>query len=128
MFNCERANVVLVHRYKQFLFRIVKEGNDDCYSVHEMAKGISGMIALSARPRITAEIDKQFVKEIDDPNWKAKSGAHEAYSLLSVPVFTNEEFDNFGKQNNLLDTPRAVIHLINKRPFGQSDHLSANEL
>ena len=45
-------------------------------------------------------------------------GAHQAYSLLSVPVFTSEELDQFGMQDSLLDMPRAVIHLINKLPLG----------
>jgi hypothetical protein len=67
MFNCERANVVMVHRFNQKLFRIVKDGGVDSIDNHDMGKGISGMVALSARPRMSNEIDNQFVKEIDDP-------------------------------------------------------------
>lgn len=52
MFHCERANVVMVHRFNKKLFRIVKDGGVDSYDVHDMINGISGMVALSARPRL----------------------------------------------------------------------------
>ncbi len=47
MFDCERANVVLVHRFKRFTFRIVPdEQGVDGYERHELGKGITGMVAL----------------------------------------------------------------------------------
>jgi len=58
MFNCERANLVLVHRLKRYLYRIVKKGTEDCLSQHPLAKGITGSVVLSSKPRLTNEIDK----------------------------------------------------------------------
>jgi hypothetical protein len=58
MFNCERANVVLVHRLNRYLYRIVKKGTEDCFSQHPLAKGITGSVVLSSKPRLTNEIDK----------------------------------------------------------------------
>lgn len=47
MFDCERVNVVLVHRWKKYMFRIIVENGVDSYETHEMGKGLSGNVALS---------------------------------------------------------------------------------
>lgn len=97
MFNCERASVVLIHRYRLYSFRIVKDKDKvDMYQTHDMGKGITGQVAMSAKSYLTDEIDKQFVQEIDDPNYKQRHGVHPAMSLVSCPVFTQDEMDHFG--------------------------------
>jgi hypothetical protein len=45
-----------------------------------------------------------------------------------MPVFTTEEVKNHGNQDELSDIPRAVIHLINKRPVNNGDHMTIEEL
>jgi hypothetical protein len=49
LFICERATVVLVHRWKKFLFRIVSDASTgvDEYQKHDIGKGVSGVVALS---------------------------------------------------------------------------------
>jgi hypothetical protein len=56
MFNCERVNVVLVHRWKRYLFRIVSVKGVDSYDIHDIGKGISGVVALSSSPIWTDKI------------------------------------------------------------------------
>jgi hypothetical protein len=49
IFNCERATLVLVNRWKQYLFRIVRDpvtGIDDL-EMYEMTDGFSGFITIA---------------------------------------------------------------------------------
>lgn len=48
--------------------------------------------------------------------------------ILSVPVFTPDEYKNFGEQDPAFDIPRAVIHLINKRPSIKFEGITEKEL
>lgn len=44
IFGCERANVVLVHRWKKFLFRIEDDERDHTqkYVTYDLSRGLTG--------------------------------------------------------------------------------------
>lgn len=92
MFDCERANVVLVHRFKRFTFRIVPDEHGvDGYERHELGKGITGMVALSGNPTTWSKVNsKNFVKEVDDSNFNPEvhKDHRPAQQIISVPIYT----------------------------------------
>ena len=48
LFNCERVNVVLVHRFKKHLFRIEEDTTPGTFKFvkHEMQMGIAGFVCV----------------------------------------------------------------------------------
>jgi hypothetical protein len=48
--------------------------------------------------------------------------------ILSVPVYTPSEYKNLGQQDPAFDMPRAVIHLVNKKPTVTFDGITEKEL
>jgi transcriptional regulator with GAF, ATPase, and Fis domain len=84
LFDCERATVVLVHRHKKFLFRIVKDGEVDTYKKYMLSEGVSGMVACSSKDLKSSGSEPRFNQELDDPHWV--KGQNPALNMLSFPV------------------------------------------
>jgi len=70
--DCERVNVVLVHRWQKYLFKIVNLNGVDSYEKHEIGKGISGVVALSGNSLCTDLPSKVFSQDVDDPTFNEK--------------------------------------------------------
>ena len=61
MFDCERCSVVLVHRWKKYMFRIVEDSDKvDCLDIHEFGKGISSIAAMSGNTQWNYEQGKWY--------------------------------------------------------------------
>ena len=46
MFECERCCVMLVHRWKRYLFRFAKKDGVDSIEEFDIGRGLSGKVAL----------------------------------------------------------------------------------
>ena len=118
LFNCERATVVLVHRMKNFMFRLTKDAEGvDTYKRFQMGRGYSGIVAVSGKSLYTGYVGKDvnFCEEIDDATYDPKNKQHSrADEIFSFPLYTREEKKNFGNQEAFMDLPYAVVHLVNK--------------
>lgn len=63
-----------------------------------------------------ASTDARFSFKLDDPNYLEKNTDHlPARQILTMPVFTYSDMDQ-RCANQLAMYPRAIIHLINKKP------------
>ena len=58
LFDCERVNVVMVHRFKKFLFRIEIDEETGAYNLvkFELQAGIAGYVAISSHPLVTENV------------------------------------------------------------------------
>ena len=58
LFRCERVNVVLVHRFKKYLFRIEPDTSSGTFKMvkHDLQAGIAGFVTISAHPIITEAV------------------------------------------------------------------------
>lgn len=58
LFNCERVNVVLVHRVKQHLYRIEQDTLPGTYKFvkNNMQAGLAGFVCVTARAIITEAV------------------------------------------------------------------------
>lgn len=76
LFNCERVNVVLVHRIKKYLFRIEEDKTPGTYKFvkFDLQKGLAGFAAISTHSVMTESVQDEvkFCADIDDP--KAQEG------------------------------------------------------
>lgn len=122
LFDCERANFVLVNRNSKELYRVIfdKESAEFKMKIYDFDAGIAGYVAFSAQTLFidAVEEDNRYIKEIDDP----QIGVTKAHQIVAAPVFcSNDKFDT--SLNSLASVPRAVISLINKNDpngFNQS--------
>lgn len=145
LFNCERANIVLVDRIKKDIFRFLplekrKKGKNPIVS-YPLETGIAGYVAVSIHSMFSVRLaeDTRFVQEIDDP-----LGEFPPQQMITCPVFArtdrlifesadqsengeaaNEDEENKPPQMSPLSQfPRCVIQLIDKkdhRGFSQED-------
>lgn len=116
IFNCERATLTIVNRWKKYLYRIVRDPTTgvDEIKVFKMNDGIAGFIAITS---LTIELDDtsndiRFNREIDDPNFGP--GCSPAHNSISLPLFASEDLLNTDKES-MAKIPRAVLHIINKK-------------
>lgn len=97
-FNCERATLVLIHRFKRFQFRIkqLENSNDYNYEQYDLQQGLSGYVAISTNTLVTddANSDGRFCPPLDDPNYIEKDPNQSLpRQILTVPVFTNHDME-----------------------------------
>lgn len=122
LFDCERANFILVNRNSKELYRVVydKEIAEFKMKIFDFDAGVAGYVAFSAQTLFidAVEEDIRYIKEIDDP----QVGTTKAHQIVAAPVFcSNDKFDT--SLNSMASIPRAVISLINKHDpngFNQS--------
>ena len=116
LFNCERANVIMVHRQKKFLYRIERDPAtmEDKMEQFELQKGLAGFVTVAGHTILSESIrtDGRFIKEIDDPLGPAESPA---LQIISAPIIshTDNELMSRGDQDSAY--PRAIVQLINRR-------------
>ena len=82
-FDAERANLIIVNRYKKEMYRVVLEKNEFKMKIFNLDQGIAGFVVLSAQTCIAdcVEDDTRFLKEIDDPK-----GEKATAQIIAVPV------------------------------------------
>ncbi|CDW73453.1 UNKNOWN [Stylonychia lemnae] len=107
IFECERANLVLVDRFKKDLFKYThnEHTNEDNLQTYHLDRGIAGYVAISGHSLYVQNIDEdsKFNNEIDDPK-----GIYYKYEVGS---------------DSLANLPRGVIQLINRSdPNGFDNH------
>lgn len=71
IFDADRVNCVLVHRYKRFLYRIVKDSEGvQSLKMFDLTLGLAGFVTVAGHGILSEHIasDGRFMKEIDDPN------------------------------------------------------------
>ena len=71
LFNCERVNLLLVHRFKKYIYRLVldeKTGAEDMQKF-EIDKGLGGFVAVAGHTVFSENTknDSRFLREMDDP-------------------------------------------------------------
>lgn len=113
LFDCQRANFVLVNRNNKELYRVVydKEAAEFKMKIYDFDAGVAGYVAFSGQTLFidAVEEDNRYIKEIDDP----QTGVPKAHQIVAAPVFcSSDKFDT--SLNSLASIPRAVISLINK--------------
>lgn len=114
LFQCERVNVVLVHRFKRYLYRVELEKSGTFKLCRfELQAGIAGYVCVSSHPVITESVQSEakFSAEIDDPRAPPNSLARQ---MVSCPVNAADDFAQMNKEGQT-SLPRAVIQLINKK-------------
>lgn len=71
LFEAERANLVLVDRFKKDLYKYVYDPkeNEDQIKTYHLEKGLAGYVAISSHTLFVQNIedDSRFNREIDDP-------------------------------------------------------------
>ena len=106
LFNCERVNVVLVHRFKKFLYRIEQDTKPGTFKMtkYDLQAGIAGYVCISSHSVISVpEIESKFRQDIDDPK-----GNSPPIQILSCPVNAPDDFSQMNKEG-LASLPRAII-------------------
>jgi hypothetical protein len=107
--------VVLVHRWKQYLYKIdTDHTKGDQLITFDISRGLTGSVALQGQTIWSEEITtaaKTFDAGLDDFGNQTSVAPTE---LLTVPVFTKEDRELFGDPE-YPKFPRAVIHLISRR-------------
>lgn len=58
LFDCERVNVVMVHRYKSHLYRIEPDTESGTFKFvkHDLQSGIAGFVCVSSHTVITEHV------------------------------------------------------------------------
>ena len=58
LFFCERVNVILVHRFKKYLYRIETEPKTGTYKLvkFDLQAGIAGFVCISSHSVITEDV------------------------------------------------------------------------
>jgi len=114
LFDCQRVNVVLVHRFKKYLFRIEADKKPGTFKFvkFELQRGIAGYSAISSHTVITESVgdENKFIAEIDDPN--APDG-EPACQMITCPINAADDFITMSREG-LTNYPRALIQLINR--------------
>ena len=109
MFDCERVNVVLVHRVKKFLYRIEPDTAPGTYKhvKFPLQAGIAGFVCISSHSLVTEAVqsENKFSKEIDDPKGTEENPA---IQMVSCPINTTNDFQQMNKEG-LTNYPRAII-------------------
>lgn len=118
-FNCERATVVMVQRFKKFMYRICKNPTtgEDYIEKFDMDDGLAGFVNMSANSLFQPFVQKdhRFVAKIDDPNFVERQ-SRPAREIIGLPVFASDDTVDVGDPDCMSRHPRAVILLINKLP------------
>ena len=116
LFNCERANVIMVHRQKKFLYRIERDPvtMEDNQVQFELQKGLAGFVTVAGHTILSESIrtDGRFIKEIDDPLGPPESPARQ---IISAPLNSHTDNDLMSRGDQEASTPRAIVQLINRR-------------
>ena len=93
LFHCERVNVVLIHRFKKYLYRIEPDPKSGTHRIvkFELASGIAGYVAISSHSILTESVkgDSKFTKNIDDPKGTEDNPA---LQMISCPVSAIGDF------------------------------------
>ena len=116
LFNCERANVVMVHRQKRFLYRIVRnpQTGEDTMENFELQKGLAGFVTVAGHSILSESIrtDGRFIKEIDDP---AGTNDSPTLQIISCPLSSHTDSAMMSRGDQEAGFPRAILQLINRR-------------
>ena len=116
LFNCERANIVMVHRTKKFLYRIVRNPvtGEDNMETFELQKGLAGFVTVAGHTILSENIlgDGRFIKEIDDPLGLPESPA---LQIISCPLNSHTDNELMSRGDQEAGFPRAILQLINRR-------------
>ena len=124
LFKAERCNVVMVHRFKKFLFRIERDPKGQTAEklvMYELQNGLAGFVTVAGHVVFTesAQNDNRFVQQIDDPLGTENCPAEQ---IISCPVFARDDFLMMNKEG-FTNYPRAIIQLINKKiTLPEKDH------
>ena len=109
LFFCERVNVVLVHRFKKYIYRIETDTKTGTYHMQkfDLQAGIAGFVCISSHSVITESVqtEAKFNAQIDDPKAPANSPANQ---MVSCPVNAPDDFAQMNKEG-LTNLPRAII-------------------
>ena len=116
LFNCERANIVMVHRQKRFLYRIVRnpQTGEDTMENFELQKGLAGFVTVAGHSILSENIrtDGRFIKEIDDPAGTLDSPT---LQIISCPLNSHTDNELMSRGDQEAGFPRAILQLINRR-------------
>eukprot|EP00347_Sterkiella_histriomuscorum_P021983 403332089 len=111
LFGVERANLVIVDRFKKDLikYHYDEQKNEDYVKSYHIEKGLAGYVTISGHTIFVQNIDEdsRFNPEIDDPKVK------NAKQVISVPIFCQSDRYEVGS-DSLANLPRGIIQLINK--------------
>ena len=81
--------MVLVNRFKQYLYRIVRDPATqvDDITKYKMGEGLAGMVTICSQMVKTEDTykDHRFSQELDDPNFSP--GLQPVTEMISVPIF-----------------------------------------
>ena len=115
LFQCERVNVILCHRFKKYLYRIGIDTNNGGYTTtkFDLQAGLAGYVCISSHSVITDSVpnEAKFNQQVDDPLGTPESPA---LQMISCPVNASEDFYEANKEG-VSNYPRAIIQLINKK-------------
>ena len=93
LFDCERVNVVMVHRFKGFLYRIEPDTEPGTYKIvkFDIRSGIAGYVCVASQTYLTESVaaEPKFNKQIDDPKGPEDKPAHQ---MISCPVNAEDDF------------------------------------
>lgn len=109
LFNCERVNVVLVHRFKKFLYRVEPDAKTGVHSIQkfDFQAGIAGFVNISSHSLITESVtkDSKFNPVVDDPMSSPESPT---FNMISCPVNASNDFQLMNKEG-MTNYPRCII-------------------
>lgn len=115
--DCERVVVVMVQRFKKFIYRICHDEHtgEDYITKHDFDQGLAGSVAISGHSVMQGNVQKdyRFVATIDDPYFNER--VHKpANEIVAVPVFATDDWSQ--PEGEDTRRPRAIVILINKVP------------
>lgn len=128
-FNCERATLVLIHRFDKYMYRVEKVEDTNPTALHrggydlnrkvwELNKGFAGFIGMTGKAMIIPEVssDHRYMSDLDDPNFK-KGISKDARELLGMPIHSRTDLHPNSNEGSSSENhiARAILMLFNKK-------------